>query len=199
MTFQNGVDGVPTDDGLLLVAHGELDAATADECYTEMAETVEQHWRTTPTPASVVVDLCAVRFLSCAGVRVVLRLARWGVRAGVPVGMTVPDDGPVRRIVDVLGVRSSVPVVACPASGVHEAGYPPRECRSSGAVVTGDVTGRAGGGPEAHRRISPEAVHRPYVSGGATRSRRPGQAGDPENASGHRRPSEIRTRPPTNA
>ncbi|BDT96884.1 hypothetical protein IFM12275_68600 [Nocardia sputorum] len=154
MFCQNGMEGIPTDDGLLLVAHGELDAATADEC----------------------------------------------ARAGVPVGVTVPDDGPVRRIVDVPSVRSSVPVVACPAPGLHEADHPPRECRFSGAVVTGYVAGRTGGGPGARRGISPDAVHRPHVSGGATRSRwHSGQAGDPENAPGHRRPSEIRTRPPTNA
>ncbi len=197
MTFQNGVDGVPPDDGLLLVAHGELDAATADECFTEMAEPIEKCWRTMSIPASVVIGPGAVRLLSCAGVRVALRLARCGARAGVPVGVTVPDDGPVRRVIDVPAVRSSVPVVACPAPVVHDAGHQPRECRFSGAHVTDQW--RTSGGPGAHRGISPEAAHRPYVSGGATRFRQPGQASDPENAPGHRRPSEIRTRPPTNA
>lgn len=115
MFCQNGMGGIPTDDGLLLVAHSELDAATADLC----------------------------------------------TRAGVPVGVTVPDDGPVRRIVDVPAVRSSVPVVACPAPGLHEADHPPRECRFSGAVVTGYVAGRTGGGPGAHRGISPDAVAPP--------------------------------------
>ncbi|WP_063021152.1 STAS domain-containing protein [Nocardia niwae] len=201
MTCQNGVEGIRTDDGLLLVAHGELDAATADECFAAMNEFIEKHCRTTVNPDLVVLDLCAVRFLACAGVRVVLRLARWGARTGVPVGLTVPDDGPVRRIVDVLGVGQSVPVVACPAPAMHDDGDPrPRGCRSPGAVVADGVAGRTGGGTAAHQGISPEAGRRPRTPGGTAHSRRhPAEASDPENASGHRRPSEIRTRPPTTA
>ncbi|MER7449885.1 STAS domain-containing protein [Nocardia beijingensis] len=129
MTRQHGVEGIRTADGLLLLTHGELDAATADEYFTAITDVVENYCDTTPDPTSVVIDLCGVRFLSCAGVRMVLRLARWGAGADVPVGMTVPDHGPVRRIVDVLDVGRSVPVVACRAHG----GVPARsECRSPG-------------------------------------------------------------------
>ncbi|MGQ4614832.1 STAS domain-containing protein [Nocardia sp. R7R-8] len=114
MTCQNGVEGIRTANGLLLVTHGELDAATADEWFIAITEVAEKYCGATPQPTSIVIDLCRVRFLSGAGVREVLRLVEWSARAGIPVGMTVPDDGPVRRILDVLGVGESVPVMECP-------------------------------------------------------------------------------------
>jgi hypothetical protein len=57
-----------------------------------MTAIVETYCDATPHPLPVVIDMCEVRFLSCASVRVVLGLAEWGARAGVPVGMTVPDE-----------------------------------------------------------------------------------------------------------
>lgn len=129
MTCQNGVEGIRTADGLLLLIHGELDAATADQYFTTIIDVVENYCDTTPNPTSVVIDLCGVRFLSCAGVRMLLRLARWGAGAGVQVGLTVPDDGLVRRIMDVLEVRQRMPVVACRA---HGGGHARSECRSAG-------------------------------------------------------------------
>ncbi|MFD8245308.1 STAS domain-containing protein [Nocardia sp. NPDC059691] len=135
MTCGYGVKGIRTADGLLVVTYGELDAANADECFTAIIDVVENYCDTTANPTSVVIDLCGLRFLSCAGVSMVLRLARWAARAGISVGVTVPDDGPVRRIVDVLGVGRSVPVVACPAPAVHGGAHDPRECRSSGVPL----------------------------------------------------------------
>ncbi|MEV6253439.1 STAS domain-containing protein [Nocardia sp. NPDC051911] len=135
MTCQYGVKGIRTADGLLVVTHGELDAASADECFTAIIDVVENYCDTTANLTSVVIDLCELRFLSCAGVSMVLRLAGWAARAGISVGVTVPDDGPVRRIVEVLGVGRSVPVVACPAPAVHGGAHDPRECRTSGVPL----------------------------------------------------------------
>ncbi|MBF6191257.1 STAS domain-containing protein [Nocardia sp. CDC186] len=165
MTCQNGVEGIRTADGLLLLTHGELDAATADEYFTAITDVVENYCDTTPKPTSVVIDLCGVRFLSCAGVRMLLRLARWGARADVTLGVTVPDDGPVRRIVDVLDIGRSVPVVACPAPAAHGRAVRAPGCRS----------------------------------GGVAPRRRLAETRGAENAHSSRRPSEIRTRPPTSA
>jgi anti-anti-sigma factor len=142
MTCQNGVEGVRTADGLILVTHGELDAATAEGCFTSMTEFVEKYCGTMPNPLPVLIDLCEVRFLSCAGVRVLLGLAEWGARAGVPVGMTVPDEVPVRRILDLLAVRQSVPVMACPAPAMHGSDRP-RVCRSPAAARADEAVGRA--------------------------------------------------------
>ncbi|MGK8523310.1 STAS domain-containing protein [Nocardia asteroides] len=163
MTCQYGVEGIRTGDGLLLAVHGELDAATADDCFAAMTEIVETH-RDPTDSLSVVVDLCEVRFLSCAGVRVVLRLAGWCARADIPVGMTVPFDDFVRRIVELLAVSRSVPVVACPAHAAHT--DQPRKCRSSGAVRADDAAGRTECGPGRHRRLPADTAHRPHSSGG---------------------------------
>ncbi|WP_063053410.1 STAS domain-containing protein [Nocardia arthritidis] len=149
MTCQNRVEGIRTGEGLILVTHGELDAATAEECFTSMTEIVEKYCDTTPVPLPVVIDLCGVRFLSCAGVRVVLRLAGWGARAGVPVGMTVPDEAPVRRVLDLLAVQQSVPVMACrPAPAMHGIDQP-RVCGSSAAAAD-EAAGRADGEQRPH-------------------------------------------------
>ncbi|MFE7746736.1 STAS domain-containing protein [Nocardia sp. NPDC057455] len=129
MTCQYRVEGVRTGDGLILVTHGELDAATAEEYFASMTDAVENYCGATSNPPTVIIDLCGVRFLSCAGVRAVLRLAGWGARAGVPVGMTVPEESSVRRILDLLAVEQSVPVLACPAPAVHDIDQP-RMCRS---------------------------------------------------------------------
>ncbi|MBF6225559.1 STAS domain-containing protein [Nocardia abscessus] len=145
MSCQYGVETIRTNDGLVLITYGELDAANAGDWYAAMAEVVENHCGTTSI-SSVIVDLCRVGFLSCAGVRAVLRLAERGARGDVAVRITVPDDGPVPRIVDVLAVRQNLPVVACRVSGPHAA-EPPRECRSPGAVRPNDALGRTMGGP----------------------------------------------------
>ncbi len=145
MSCQYGVETIRTNDGLVLITYGELDAANAGDWFAAMAEVVENHCGTTSI-SSVIVDLCRVGFLSCAGVRAVLRLAERGARGDVAVRITVPDDGPVPRIVDVLAVRQNLPVVACRVSGPHAA-EPPRECRSPGAVRPNDALGRTMGGP----------------------------------------------------
>ncbi|MGY2035194.1 STAS domain-containing protein [Nocardia gipuzkoensis] len=145
MSGQYGVETIRTDDGLVLITCGELDAANADGWFTAMADAVENHCGTTSIP-SVIVDLCRVSFLSCAGVRAVLRLAERGAREDVAVRITVPDDGPVPRIVDVLAVRQHLPVVVCRVPGPHVA-EPLRECRSPGAVRPNDALGRTKGGP----------------------------------------------------
>ncbi|MBF6335890.1 STAS domain-containing protein [Nocardia abscessus] len=145
MSCQYGVEAIRTNDGLVLLTYGELDAANADGWFAAMARAVENHCGTT-TMSSVIVDLCRVRFLSCAGVRAVLRLAERGARGDVAVRITVPDDGPVPRIVDVLAVRQKVPVVVCRVPAPHAA-EPPRECRSPGALRPNDALGRTKGGP----------------------------------------------------
>ncbi|MGY5305176.1 STAS domain-containing protein [Nocardia gipuzkoensis] len=139
MSGQYGVETIRTDDGLVLITCGELDAANADGWFTAMAEAVENHCGTTSI-SSVIVDLCRVSFLSCAGVRAVLRLAERGARGDVAVRITVPDDGPVPRIVDVLAVRQNLPVCpgrtspSRPASAAHP-GPCGRTTRSGGPKV----------------------------------------------------------------
>jgi anti-anti-sigma factor len=149
VTCQNGVEGVRTGEGLILVVHGELDAATAEGCCTSMTEIVERYRETTPNPLPVVIDLCEVRFLSCAGVRVVLRLAGWGARAGVPVAVTVPAEVPVRRILDLLAVQESVPLLACPAPAMHGIDQP-RVCGSSASARADEAPGRTDGAQRPH-------------------------------------------------
>ncbi|MGK8512251.1 STAS domain-containing protein [Nocardia asiatica] len=146
MSCRYGVETIRTSDGIVLITYGEVDAANADGWFAVMAETVQNHCAGESFPPSVIVDLCGVGFLSCAGVRAVLRLAERGARAGVTVRMTVPDDGPVPRIVDVLAVRENVPIVACRAPAPH-AVEPPRERRSCGEVRPEDVLERAEDGP----------------------------------------------------
>ncbi|WP_174188295.1 STAS domain-containing protein [Nocardia barduliensis] len=153
MSGRYGTETIRTTDGLVLITYGEVDAANADGWFAVMAETVGNHCGTSSLPSSVIVDLCEAGFLSCAGVRAVLRLAERGAREGITVRMTVPDDGPVSRIVDVLAVRQNVPIVACRLPAAHAA-EPPRERRSPGAVRPEDVLERTGDGP-ADNAVSP--------------------------------------------
>ncbi|WP_039799344.1 hypothetical protein [Nocardia araoensis] len=66
MSCQNGVEGIRTTDGLLLVTHGELDAATVDEWFIALTEIAEKHCGATAETTSIVIDPCRVRFLSQA-------------------------------------------------------------------------------------------------------------------------------------
>jgi anti-anti-sigma factor len=91
-------------DSLLQVT-GELDVATV-EC---LRSSVQQ--ALAGRPARVVVDLTATRFIDSTGCRELVRSAKAGATAGVPVEVVVPPENwRVRRVVDFVQLSTVVTV-----------------------------------------------------------------------------------------
>ena len=98
----------PLDEACLIRASGELDRSTADRLSSAL-EAARADGVTT------LLDLSAVSFIDSAGLRVLLRSARavnahhWGC-------FIVRASGVVRRLVEVSGTTSRLPLVAPPGS-----------------------------------------------------------------------------------
>ena len=93
-----------TSDRVLQVS-GELDIATVavlrDAVGTCLAE----------GPPAVVIDLTPTRFLDSTGCRELVRTAKAGSAAGVPISVVAPPDNwRVRRVVDFVQLSALVPV-----------------------------------------------------------------------------------------
>ncbi|MFP5372019.1 MAG: STAS domain-containing protein, partial [Actinomycetes bacterium] len=89
-----------------LTVRGDLDIATAPA----FAAAVEA--ALAAVPHSLVVDLAPTTFLDSSGARQLARAARSARTAGVPMHVVCPrTNGPVRLPIDLLDLRSVVPIV----------------------------------------------------------------------------------------
>lgn len=99
------VTPVERDADLVLQVSGELDIATVavlrDAVGTALAE----------APGALLVDLTPTRFLDSTGCRELVRTAKAGAAAGVPVEVVAPPDNwRVRRVIDFVQLSAVVPV-----------------------------------------------------------------------------------------
>ena len=90
-----------------LAVRGELDLATAPE----LAAAVDAHLAAAQ-PSALVIDLTHTTFMDSSGARELVRTARAAAAADVPLRVLVPQQtGGVRLIIDLLELRSIVPIV----------------------------------------------------------------------------------------
>jgi anti-anti-sigma factor len=82
---------------------GELDLSTV----SRWEENVEAVGRDATV---IVLDLSEVGFVDSAGVRTLFRLARTAKDQGARLVIVAPHDGPVRRLLDILGIESMTPL-----------------------------------------------------------------------------------------
>lgn len=91
-------------DSLLQVA-GELDVATAPALRATVGTALAEQ------PARILVDLSDTRFVDSTGCRELVRAAKAGAAAGVPVEVVAPPaNWRVRRVLDLVQLASLVPV-----------------------------------------------------------------------------------------
>jgi anti-anti-sigma factor len=98
----------PLDEACLVRASGELDRSTAERLSSAL-DAARADGVTT------LLDLSAVRFIDSAGLRVLL----WSARAADAHGSAwfiVGASSAVRRLIDLSGTRSQLPLVAPPSS-----------------------------------------------------------------------------------
>ncbi|MGY1662266.1 STAS domain-containing protein [Geodermatophilus sp. SYSU D00705] len=89
-----------------LRVRGELDLATAPQLGTAAESLLSQQ------PRSVVVDLTETTFLDSSGARQLVHLARSARAADVALQVVCPrDNRPVRLVVELLELQTSVPIV----------------------------------------------------------------------------------------
>lgn len=89
----------------VLQVSGELDIATVAVLRDAVAKALAE------APPAMVVDLTSTRFLDSTGCRELVRTARAGAAAGVPVAVVAPPDNwRVRRVVDFVQLSVIVPV-----------------------------------------------------------------------------------------
>ena len=89
----------------VLVVRGELDVATVPELREQVAAAL------TSPPALLYVDLSEAAFIDSTGCRELVRAAKSGAAAGVPVELVVPvENWRVRRVVDFMQFDALLPV-----------------------------------------------------------------------------------------
>ena len=93
-----------TSDHVLRVS-GELDIATVELLRDAVGKALAEG------PPAVVVDLTTTHFVDSTGCRELVRTAKAGAAAGIPVAVVAPPDNwRVRRVVDFVQLSSLVPV-----------------------------------------------------------------------------------------
>ena len=91
--------------GTVLAVHGELDVATAPTLRGEVETALSG------SPATVYLDLSPTTFIDSTGCRELVRAAKCGAAAGVPVELVVPQENwRVRRVVDFMQFGDLLPV-----------------------------------------------------------------------------------------
>lgn len=89
-----------TADGLTVVTlEGELDKLTSAAARSELDRAVGAE--------RLLVDLSAVTFLDSAGLHVLFRLARAVTKGGGRLGVVVPPESPLRRVVEITHVAGA--------------------------------------------------------------------------------------------
>lgn len=93
----------------LVTVEGELDKLTSEAVRADLGAVVGT--------GQVLVDLAKVRFLDSAGLHVLFRLARDVTRAGGSVGVVVPPQSPLRRLVEITHLAGVAAVCDSVAHG----------------------------------------------------------------------------------
>jgi anti-anti-sigma factor len=102
---QFAVTPVERPSGHVLQVSGELDIATVAVLRDAVGKALAE------APPALLVDLTPTRFLDSTGCRELVRTAKAGRTAGVPVELVVPPDNwRVRRVVDFVQLSAVVPV-----------------------------------------------------------------------------------------
>ena len=103
MQFAVARDDRPS--GTVLAVQGDLDIATVKTLRTEVDGALGG------TPPRLLLDLSAATFIDSTGCRELVRAAKGGRTAGVPVALVVPPDNwRVRRVVDFMQFGELLPV-----------------------------------------------------------------------------------------
>ena len=103
MDFAVERDVRPT--GTVLAVSGDLDIATIKVLREQVSEVL------TAPPERLYLDLTGAAFIDSTGCRELLRAAKDGARAGVPVELVIPNDNwRVRRVVDFMQFAALLPV-----------------------------------------------------------------------------------------
>lgn len=103
--MQFAVTPVERSSDLVLQVSGELDIATVAVLRDAVGKGIAE------APGALLVDLTPTRFLDSTGCRELVRTAKAGAAAGVPVGVVAPPDNwRVRRVVDFVQLSTIVPV-----------------------------------------------------------------------------------------
>ena len=103
--MQFAVTAVERTSDCVLQVSGELDIATVEVLRDAVGKLIAEG------PAAVLVDHTTTRCVDSTGCRELVRTARAGTAAGVPVSVVVPPDNwRVRRVVDFVQLSALVPV-----------------------------------------------------------------------------------------
>ena len=93
-----------------MTVRGELDIVTAPRLAEAFESLLSQQ------PQSLVVDLTDTTFLDSSGARELARIARRAAADGVALQVVCPSSNrPVRLVVDLLELRTIVPIVESPS------------------------------------------------------------------------------------
>ncbi|MFJ2743158.1 STAS domain-containing protein [Streptomyces sp. NPDC087440] len=99
----------------LLVMPREMDIANCDELYGAVCDAVDLRRDRTNV---LILDFTRTIFTDSRGARLISATREYAERAGIAVRLAVEEDGVVRRVVTLTGVRRDVPVFGSVADAV---------------------------------------------------------------------------------
>jgi anti-anti-sigma factor len=97
------VDSV-RDDALSVAVAGEIDMSNAPTVERQILEAIPNHL------AEVTVDLSALDYIDSAGLRLLFTLGTRLETLQIGLVLVVPNDSPVRRMIDLAGVAELIPI-----------------------------------------------------------------------------------------
>jgi anti-anti-sigma factor len=96
------------DDAVHVTVSGEIDLANTATVERQLLEAIPNH------VSAVTVDLAGVDYLDSAGVRLLFTLGTRAETLQIDLTLVVPDDSPVRRILEIAGVPQAMTVRSTP-------------------------------------------------------------------------------------
>jgi anti-sigma B factor antagonist len=94
------------DDGLVLTLRGELDLASAPALERELDGLADRR--------SVLVDMRGLEFIDSTGLRVLVKAHQQASESNREFAVVSSDEGQVRRLLDLTGLRERLNVVRSP-------------------------------------------------------------------------------------
>jgi anti-sigma B factor antagonist len=112
---------------------GEIDTSNADEVKRALAGL------THTSRGGLIIDLSCLEFIASAGIRALLSLAKRPDAEAGPVGLVVPSNSPIRRVLLIVDVPKAIPLygsISAAVAAMSEASARSEESATGTAFAT---------------------------------------------------------------
>ena len=104
MTDASMTVGHDSADTARIALFGEIDMANADDVEQQILGAIDNQL------TAVTIDLSGLEYIDSAGIRVLFTLANRLAILQIALRLVVPERSPVRRVIDLSGMATAIPV-----------------------------------------------------------------------------------------